>query len=360
MQVLDMGAEGLTVEKIIEIRKMLSKQIENSHKKARHQKCLLCEETRGLCNSHTIPQFCLENIAWKGKLNSYHTLMDSQFLNKDSGINNAGTFHIICKTCDGQVFQNYEKEQAYETTPTEQVLNQIVLKNVLRDIYKHETEVEIFDEIKKLMQEKAPTNYWLWDLCYEIQVVAKKQEIQDCYEIFNISKSYLTLPKKWLRVISYDKLDYVCPIAFQGMVSLTTGFDDEIINNGFNHESDYKIEYLHIAIFPLQKTTAIILFIDSKNIRYAEFEKRITNMTQKERLEIINNIIFLYTEDYYLSKQLDENTIKRLQNAAKLLPDYFTENPEERIRNAVKEFDLKKNMNIPNLFLKEYSVKTNF
>lgn len=77
-----------------------------------------------------------------------------KILNNDSGISNAGIFHIICKPCDGSVFQDYEKAEAYETYPTEKALNQIALKNALRDIYKHETEIEMFEASKQIMKEK--------------------------------------------------------------------------------------------------------------------------------------------------------------------------------------------------------------
>lgn len=318
----------------------------------------MCGKEGGFCDSHTIPQFCLENIAWNGKLNSFNTLIDSKLLSNDSGISNAGIFHIICKTCDGSVFQDYEKAETYETYPSEKALNQIALKTALRDIYKHETEIEMFEASKQMMKEKAPILSLFVNMMLDAQIKARKRDVQKCYEIYNISKSFLTTSGSWIRVVSYDKLSYTCPIAFQGMVSLVTGVDGEIINDSFNHKHNYKIEYLHIAIFPLKEATAVILFIDSKSTRYAQFENHIANMTQEQRLEIINRIIFLYTEDYYLSKQLDEDTIRILQKPAKLLQDSVTTNQKRSLKNAVKDYDLRRDICLPNLFSKEYSLKT--
>ena len=107
IKTIDMSTDGLTHEEIIEIRKMLNKQIKNARKKSRHKKCLLCGKEGGFCDSHTIPKFCLENIAWNGELNSFNTLIDSKILSTDCGISNAGIFRIICKSCDGRVFQDY-------------------------------------------------------------------------------------------------------------------------------------------------------------------------------------------------------------------------------------------------------------
>ena len=139
MNLIDMSTDGWTQQEVIEFRKLLNQQIKNARKESRHDACLLCGKKGGFCNSHTIPQFCLENIAWNGTLNSINTLIDSELLVNESGVNNAGTFHIICKPCDGKVFQDYEKEAAFATCPTEKALNQIALKTSLRDIYKHET-----------------------------------------------------------------------------------------------------------------------------------------------------------------------------------------------------------------------------
>lgn len=96
--------------------------------------------------------------------------------------------------------------------------------------------------------------------------------------------------------------------------------------------------------------TAVIIFIDSNSTRYVQFEKHIANMTQEQRLEIINRIIFLYTEDYYLSKQLDEDTIRILQEPANLLQDSVTTDPKRSLRNAVKDYDLRRDICLPNLF----------
>lgn len=71
---IDMSVEDLSNELVIEMRKILGHQIKDATAESRHKKCMLCGTTGGFCNSHTIPQFCLENIAWNGKLNSFNTI----------------------------------------------------------------------------------------------------------------------------------------------------------------------------------------------------------------------------------------------------------------------------------------------
>ncbi len=357
MNRIEMSSDGFSNEQIIEFRKIINDHIKNARKKSRHDKCLLCGKVGGFCNSHTIPQFCLENIAWNGNLNSFNTLIDSDFLTKDSGINNAGTFHIICKSCDNKMFQDYENSAAYQSIPSETALNQIVLKTSLRDIYKHEAEIEMYEAMKQVMEEKSPFLSLSINPMLDSQIKARKLDTRECYEIFNAAKENLFSPKNWLRIISYDKLNYTVPIAFQGMIALVTGVNGETINDNYNYESSYKVEYLHIAIFPLKQSSVVILFLDNKYTRYEKFEKFLSEATQEKRLEIINRIIFLYAEDYYLSKQLDDDIIRSLKEPAKILQDTITTSPQKSCKNAVKDYDLRRDICIPNLLLKEYSVK---
>lgn len=70
----------------------------------------------------------------------------------------------------------------------------------------------------------------------DAQIKARTRDIEECYEIFRKAKEYLISPKDWLRVVSYDKLDYTVPIAYQGMVGLVTGMNGELINDNYNHK----------------------------------------------------------------------------------------------------------------------------
>lgn len=354
-----MSVDDLSNEQVIEMRKILGRQIKYATAKSRHEKCMLCDKSGGFCNSHTIPQFCLENIAWNGKLNSFNTLIDSELFSKDSGVNNAATFHIICRPCDSKVFQDYEQAEAYDMVPSETALNQIVLKTSLRDVYKHEIEIELFEASKQVVKEKQPLLSFMVAPIIDAQIKARTRDIEECYEIFRKAKEYLTSSEHWLRVVSYDKLDYTVPIAFQGMVALITGMNGEVINDNFNLKKSYNIEYLHLAVFPLERATAVMLFLDSENKRYAQFEKYMADATLEKRLEIINHIIMLYTEDYFLSKQLDEETLKNLEDSAQTLQDLLTTNPMKSLKNAIKDYDLRRDTCIPNLFSRDYAVTFN-
>ena len=135
----------------IEINKKVSSLITEATKNAKLECCILCHKPcSSFCNSHSIPQFALKRIAEDGKV--MLPLQDEILtIGKDTGVNKAGTFHIICRDCDSRTFQLYEDPNAYNSKPTDQMLAQIALKDVLLMISKRNQEREQY----KLVGEQA-------------------------------------------------------------------------------------------------------------------------------------------------------------------------------------------------------------
>lgn len=352
----DLNTDDLSKEQLIEARKMLGQFIKQSKSEAKHEECLICGQRAPFCNSHTIPQFCLKNIADNGKMKSFNALVGTELLSVESGVNNAGTFHIICRQCDSTIFQDYEDPQAYATTPSSKLLNQIALKNALRDINKHETEIEMIKSIKKMMHEKEPLLSFMMDSYFDSQITARSRDVEECYDIFNDAKNNLTSANSNYHLISFDQLGYVVPIAFQGMVALITGVNGEVINDQYNYDPNYSVEYLHLSVFPLENTSVIISFSNDKNTRMTAFENELKKMNITQRLEIINRILMWYAEDYFFSPKLPKEVSSQLEKAAQQMQDLVTSNPEQSLKNAVKDYDLRRDTCLPNLFSYEYSV----
>lgn len=174
------------------------------------------------------------------------------------------------------------------------------------------------------------------DAYFSSQMKARSQDIKDCYDIFDTVKSNLNIASPNVHMVSFDKLNYVVPIAFQGMIALITGVSGELINNQYNYAPDYSVEYLHLAIFPLENSSVIITFSDDKNSRISTFEKELKNMSVTKRLEIINRIVFWYAEDYFFSPRLPKETASELEQAAQQMQDLFSTNPEKSIKMLSK------------------------
>ena len=73
----------------------------------------------------------LKTIADNGKLLHPNTLIGIEILDIEKGINNAGTFHFICRKCDSELFQDYENPDKMKTYPTDIMMAEIALKNML-------------------------------------------------------------------------------------------------------------------------------------------------------------------------------------------------------------------------------------
>ena len=43
-----------------------------------------------------------------GKVDYFNAIVNIPFINNDKGLNEAGTFKLLCPTCDGKIFQDYE------------------------------------------------------------------------------------------------------------------------------------------------------------------------------------------------------------------------------------------------------------
>ena len=78
-------------------------------------------------------------------------------------------------------------------------------------------------------------------------------------------------------------------------------------------------------------------------------------MSVAKRLEIINRIVFWYAEDYFFSPRLPKEVVSELEQAAQQMQDLFSTNPEKSTKNAVKDFDLRRDTCFPNLLSQEYA-----
>ena len=86
-------------------RKKYNKYTKKARDLVKDSKCLYCnKEVSSFCNSHSIPEFCLRNIAEDGKVMTLNTFINIPFNKKEKGIGEAGTFQIICRDCDSKIF----------------------------------------------------------------------------------------------------------------------------------------------------------------------------------------------------------------------------------------------------------------
>ena len=135
---------------MIDVRKKINKLLSNARNDAKPDQCILCGKPQtSFCNSHSVPQFSLKNIAENGKVLHASILMGIDVIDIEKGVSNSGTFHFICNECDGTFFQDYENEQSLKAMPTDKMLAEIAVKNILLQLSKRGHEKELYREIQE-------------------------------------------------------------------------------------------------------------------------------------------------------------------------------------------------------------------
>lgn len=341
-------------DNFVDKKKEINRILAQSRKRAKKDKCMYCnEEKSSFCNSHSVPAFCLKNIATDGSLYYSNTLIDVALLDSEKGVKNAGTFQLICRDCDSKIFQEYEDPKNYEKETTPKMLAQIAMKNYLRNIGKRLNEYAMFD----IASEISPLADGMTKYMHRIQQMDLLEYKKGFEKAKRLSK------KDWkgeYYQFYYEKLDYVVPLAFQGSISLVVDLDGTIVNNIYNEDINYKIQDLHICIFPLKESTVVTMFIDSNNKRYRNFYKKFNKLSHEDKLALVNYLIFLYSEDVFISKNIPQHILKNnklievsQQSSIAFLSTPFADVTEE----SKKVYDLSKRNEIPNLLSEKYKLR---
>lgn len=339
---------------VIEHKKKINKVLSEARKASKSEKCIYCgKETTSFCNSHSIPAFCLRNIAVNGQLLHTNKLVKFPLMDFEKGINKAGTFQVICRECDSKIFQEYEEPDNYANEVTPQMVAQIAMKNYLKAISKRVNEHAIFDILKghsSGYKEFTSSMQYIQDV--------DLNEYKQGFE-----KAKRLCKKNWpgeYHVFYYEKLDYVVPIAFQSTLALIVDLDGQIVNDIYYENPKYKLEDFHICIFPLKDTSVVMMFVDSSYRRYRNFYKKFKKLSQEEKLSIVNYIIFLYSEDIFFSQAIPSDILqnKNLIDVSKQSSMAISTNPfVKAIEKAKDIYDLSKHTNIPNLLSEKYKLR---
>lgn len=343
-------SKTITPEERIGLNKISKKSRIDSKKKS----CLYCEkEFDGFCNSHSIPVFVLKNIAIDGKVYSSYKLVSYNFHDDEIGINKTNTFQRICRRCDSIIFKDYENPQNYNLTPTAQMINQIAMKNYLRMIDKKYFEMALFDNVL----DENPSS--LVDVSFEQNLI--RMDLNEYLEEF-ISARMASFENRYksFRLVYYEKLDYVVPLAFQGLITLISDLKGNLVNDIYNPDSNYKMQNLHVVVMPLKYQTVIMMFVNKKSKRYNEFFKQFGNLDKEDKLSVINYMIFSNSEDFILSKTIKNEVLNNVnlkkisEMMSRIDTTYEVKNP---LKYMIQMYDMEKRHGIPNFLSNEYKIR---
>lgn len=355
---LDFGVSGqkMSRDEVIAFRKIYSKlsgKIEDKNSAI----CPICSQPiKSFCNSHSLPRFCLKQIADNGMVISPSFIFNCPIFESETGVAKAGTFHLICERCDHEAFSEYENPQNYFEQPSEKMLAQIALKTSLRFIYKRILEINMYQNLV----ENYPVPY------LESALATSRRDYNDFFKDFKYAKKAIANSINPQYQIGYfRKLNYVIPSATQVEFILITDLNGCIINNIYNISPSYNLQPLHLCLFPLETSSIVLLFFKKGHNGLRKFCKSIKELTEYEQLQLISYMGFLYCEDIYMNQNIKE-LLKKYDSAKKTIETSsismgFTENPEkvsdfQKISCIKKEFDLNQYKTFPNLLSEEFKI----
>lgn len=339
-------------ERKIPINKFTSRIFKKARTNAKGTTCYLCgKPCTSFCNSHSVPRFTLANVSEKGKV--AETLQgELPTLGNDTGLNQAGTFHIICNDCDNSVFQDYENPSAYINRPNDIMLAQIAAKNYLQMISKRKVEFELYDLLEQRLDNftSLPGD---GKTIEEIDLEEYQKRLQ--YAIKSLSGKYTN--RYYLGY--YRFLDYVVPYATQTTIPLIVDFEGNLINNIYNFSSQYNLEYIQVAVFPLKDSSVVFLFVEDGTKRYRKFFKQLNKLDADDQLAAINYLVFSYTENVFLNPTMRKNVrknrafMKVCGKTAIAQSSFGIPNP---LKNAMETYSFSHRHSIPNLLSREFGL----
>ena len=338
---------------LIEARKQFGRILSRSRSAAKLDRCLWCgKKITRFCDSHTIPQMVLRNLARDGMIDYVNTILKIPLIKPDQGIAEANVFHLLCKECDNTLFQEYENPENLKRAPTGQMLAQIALKDLYLIMSKRLVEIELYDQVKDQMQPLY---------------IKRRQEInrldkRDFFEELDRIKGMLESEKFNYEIITWDKVDYKVPIAFQDPLTVYGDMNGDLIIDIYDHSTDEKIKQMHMCVFPLDDCSVIFTFYNREDKEYDRFAEQLRIMDQEKRLKFLGYFMFFISEDMMLAKKFPHRTYFYEQVRKMFLDGYdiWTETKEafenEAWRNLTR-FKYWKEDVFPAILTDKYAIK---
>ena len=280
----------------IKIKKDINDFMRKIQEETKPEKCILCgKEQTSFCNSHSVPKMVIKTISKVGKLYHANKLIEIPVVDNEKGVGNSGTFHFICRDCDSKLFQDYENIDALQTAPTEKMLAEIALKDILLMLSKRNQEKMIYQKGKKK------------GILQNVEVMEEIQQLdaKDYMEELTLYKDILNKDTcNNFKVIMWEQVPYVVPIATQTLIALPKDVEGIEINNIYDMNPDVRMQNIHIGVFPLNGYSIIYAFYHRRDKLYRRLHHQMNCMSIEKKLELINYWIFKYTENYYMSPEI--------------------------------------------------------
>lgn len=122
----------------------------------------------------------------------------------------------------------------------------------------------------------------------------------------------------------------------------------------------YHLKEIHVCALPFKDFSIVMMFVDVNLKKYNNFYRQLSTLPQDTQLAIVNYIIFLYSEDFYMSPSISKKILenKEFKRVVGQLTTAVSDSPIQTpaIIAAKSTFDLNNWGSIPNLLDKAYEI----
>ena len=125
----------------------------------------------------------------------------------------------------------------------------------------------------------------------------------------------------------WEVLPYKVPIATQSAMVLPYDMEGDILNDVGNMDKSVRMQYVHIAVLPLEEKSVVLAFYHKRDKIYRRLRHQINTTSREKVLQYINYLIFEHTENIYFSKTIEEELknnkmIEKVSQEANGLPTF--------------------------------------
>lgn len=305
--------EGLD---LIKTKKQMNRVRSEAESRAKPSRCILCGSTQSsFCNSHSVPQFTLKAIARNGIVLHASAAMglDEEIVDNENGIKKSGVFKYICRNCDNTFFRDYETESLLINKPTDKMLAEIAVKDMLMLMSRRTIDKEL-----DIIEQKRCSRFNDFDDLLRV----KEQDIREFEEEIYFHKGIADRDETGgYQILFWKVLPYVIPVAAQSAMALKLDMDGKIINDVYDKDPNIRMQYIHLCFFPLKCQSVILFFYHKRDKLYRSLRHQINSSSEEKICRYLNYLMFEYTENYYIAKSI-EHEIKNNLSLHKLSQEY--------------------------------------
>ena len=323
--------------------------ISEVNKNSKVDNCVLCgSKMTSACNSHVVPQFILKEIAENGHVSYGHALhtIDIGGVKKITGINDAYTFRLICRKCDGKYFKHYEDPDnligfdSLSENDRKIILCEMALKAHLSHMSM---------KYKNLIMKDMVTSGKVAELEKNGELVtAERLDINEHFEYIHKLKSILKTNRNPFLLLFNKVLDYQTKIATQTIINFNFDLSGNQIFDPYLIDSSNHSRFFYLMILPYRGRTRVMFYIDKNSaLNVQAIINEFNVLTEEDKLHFLFISLIIHDQQFYMSPSFANYIFKKDKSLVKLY-----KNTDKNLLNLCKIKDFRK---YNNYLLREYN-----